>query len=66
MMWFVSIAMMSASHNIPAKFVIHCHGPTWKMTNAQDLLENTVKNILTLADEKKFKSLALPSIGSGR
>ncbi|XP_041362433.1 core histone macro-H2A.1-like isoform X1 [Gigantopelta aegis] len=59
-------AVMTLAHHIPAKFVIHCYGPTWKMTNAQELLETTVKNCLVLADGKNLKTVALPSIGSGR
>ncbi|XP_064600790.1 core histone macro-H2A.1-like isoform X2 [Liolophura sinensis] len=59
-------AAMSTGHHFPAKFVVHCNGPTWKMDNSQQLLEKAVKNCLTLADEKKLKSIAFPSIGSGR
>ncbi len=57
---------MSAGHRLPAKFVIHCAGPNWKNDNAQQLLEKTVKNCLQLADEKNLKSVAFPSVGSGR
>ena len=32
----------------------------------EELLEKTVKNCLALADDKKLKSIAFPSIGSGR
>jgi histone H2A len=34
--------------------------------DATDKLEKTVKNCLTLADQKNLKSLAIPAIGSGR
>lgn len=53
-------------HNFPAKFVIHVNSPTWSQANSQQNLEKAVKNILALADEKHLKSLALPSISSGK
>ncbi|XP_033754346.1 core histone macro-H2A.1-like isoform X2 [Pecten maximus] len=59
-------AAICPGHNFPARFVIHCHGPQWSSSNPQQLLEKTVKNCLTLADEKNLKSIAFPSIGSGR
>ncbi|KAJ8318016.1 hypothetical protein KUTeg_003107, partial [Tegillarca granosa] len=61
-----SITAISAAHNLNAKFIIHCNGPTWKTDNAQQLLDKVIKNILTLADQKNLKSIAIPSIGSGR
>ena len=59
-------AVMSAGHKLPSKYVIHCAGPTWKMDNPDQLLEKTVKSCLELADKSNMKSLAFPSIGSGR
>ena len=59
-------AAICPGHNFPAKFVIHSHGPTWKTDNAQQLLEKTIHNAFKLADEKNLKSIAFPSIGSGR
>ena len=60
------LAVMSAGHKLPSKNVIHCAGPTWKMDNPQQLLEKTVKSCLELAEKSNLKSLAFPSIGSGR
>ncbi|KAI0212103.1 Core histone macro-H2A.1 [Lamellibrachia satsuma] len=59
-------AAICPGHNFPAKFVIHCNGPSWKTTNSQQLLEKTITNCLKLADEKKLRSVAFPSVGSGR
>ncbi|XP_070595318.1 core histone macro-H2A.1 isoform X1 [Erythrolamprus reginae] len=59
-------AVVSSGHGLPAKFVIHCNSPSWGSDKCEELLEKTVKNCLALADEKKLKSLAFPSIGSGR
>ncbi|XP_069055338.1 core histone macro-H2A.1 isoform X3 [Pleurodeles waltl] len=59
-------AAISAGHGLPSKFVIHCNSPGWGSDKCEELLEKTVKNCLALADEKKLKSVAFPSIGSGR
>ncbi|XP_025083826.1 core histone macro-H2A.1-like isoform X1 [Pomacea canaliculata] len=59
-------ATICPGHNFPAKFVICCNGPTWKLDNAQSLLETAIINCLKLADSKNLKSLAVPSLGSGR
>uniref|UniRef100_A0A8C4XSW4 MacroH2A.1 histone n=1 Tax=Falco tinnunculus TaxID=100819 RepID=A0A8C4XSW4_FALTI len=60
------LAVVSAGHGLPAKYVIHCNSPGWGSDKCEELLEKTVKNCLALADEKKLKSIAFPSIGSGR
>ncbi|XP_006881307.1 PREDICTED: core histone macro-H2A.1-like [Elephantulus edwardii] len=62
----VAGAAVRAGHGLPAKFVIHCNSPVWGAGNCEELLEKTVKNCLALADDKKLKSIAFPSIGSGR
>ncbi|XP_075712429.1 core histone macro-H2A.1 isoform X2 [Rhinoderma darwinii] len=62
----VAGAAVSSGHGLPAKFVIHCNSPSWGSDQCEELLEKTVKNCLALADEKKIKSIAFPSIGSGR
>ncbi|XP_053703618.1 core histone macro-H2A.1 isoform X1 [Synchiropus splendidus] len=62
----VAGAVMSAGFGIPAKYVIHCNSPSWGSDKCEEMLDKTVKNCLALADEKKLKSVAFPSIGSGR
>ncbi|XP_031428197.1 core histone macro-H2A.1 isoform X1 [Clupea harengus] len=62
----VAGAVMTAGFGLPAKFVIHCYSPSWGTDRCEELLDKTVKNCLALADEKKLKSVAFPSIGSGR
>lgn len=61
-------AAICPGHNFPAKFVIHVNSPNWSggSGNSQQLLEKAVKNVLKLADEKNLKSIAIPSIGSGK
>lgn len=58
-------AAICPGHNFQAKFVIHVNSPSWGASNSQQLLEKATKNVLTLADEKNIKSIAIPSIGSG-
>ncbi|RXN04755.1 core histone macro- isoform X1 [Labeo rohita] len=60
------LAAMTSGYGLPAKFVIHCNSPGWGSDKCEEMLDKTVKNCLALADEKKLKSVAFPSIGSGR
>ncbi|XP_048853588.1 core histone macro-H2A.1 isoform X1 [Brienomyrus brachyistius] len=62
----VAGAALTSGCGLPAKFVIHCNSPGWGSDKCEELLDKTVKNCLALADEKKLKSVAFPSIGSGR
>ncbi|KAM9846950.1 core histone macro-H2A.1 isoform 2-T3 [Aulostomus maculatus] len=62
----VAGAVLTAGYGLPAKYVIHCNSPGWGSDKCEEMLEKTVKNCLALADEKKLKSVAFPSIGSGR
>lgn len=61
----VANTVISPGHNFPAKYVIHCHMPSYGASNATELMEKAVKNILSRADERNLKSLAIPSISSG-
>ncbi|XP_046870386.1 core histone macro-H2A.1 isoform X2 [Hypomesus transpacificus] len=61
----VAGAALTGGFGLPAKFVIHCNSPGWGSDRCEDLLDKTVKNCLALADEKKLKTVAFPSIGSG-
>ncbi|CAH3182396.1 unnamed protein product [Porites evermanni] len=59
-------AAICDGRNLKAQYVIHVHSPTWgDETESTENLDKAVKNILTLADEKNIKSIAMPSIGSG-
>lgn len=62
----VAGAAISSGFGLPAKFVIHCNSPAWGSDQCEEMLEKTVKNCLALADEQKLRSVAFPSIGSGR
>ncbi|KAM4620241.1 core histone macro-H2A.1 [Polymixia lowei] len=62
----VAGAALTAGFGLPAKYVIHCNSPAWGSDKCEEMLDKTVRNCLSLADEKKLKSVAFPSIGSGR
>ncbi|MEE6519245.1 hypothetical protein FKM82_030891, partial [Ascaphus truei] len=59
-------AALSQANGLAAKFVIHCHIPQWGSDKCEEQLEKTVKNCLSIAEEKKLKSVAFPSFPSGR
>lgn len=59
-------ATICLGHNFPARFVIFCHGPSWQTADRERVLEKTIKNCLYVADQKNLKSIAFPSVGSGR
>lgn len=58
-------AAICNGHNFPAQYVVHVHSPPWENDDSVENLEKAVKSVLTLADEKNIKSIAIPSIGSG-
>lgn len=59
-------AAICPGKNFPAKYVIHVNSPGWGSQNAQQMLDTATKNVLKLADEKNLKSIAIPSISSGK
>ncbi|XP_077350542.1 core histone macro-H2A.2 [Festucalex cinctus] len=60
-----SVAVSQAS-GMTARVVIHCNVPQWGSDKCEEHLEKTVENCLSAAEEKKFKSLAFPSLPAGR
>lgn len=59
-------AALTQSSGLAAKFVIHCHIPQWGSDKCEEQLEETIKNCLTAAEDKKLKSVAFPPFPSGR
>ncbi len=57
-------AVITKGYELPAKFVIHTVGPRFGVDD-ETLLENCYLNSLKLADEKRFESVAFPSISTG-
>ncbi|NWS63490.1 H2AW protein, partial [Chunga burmeisteri] len=62
----VAEAALTQSSGLAAKFVIHCHIPQWGSDKCEEQLEETIKNCLTAAEDKKLKSVAFPPFPSGR
>lgn len=63
-----SVEISDASTNMLCKNIIHVHSPSWDTSNQPKKINDltqVVKNILTLADTNKLKTIALPSISSG-
>jgi len=60
-------AIITAGYNLPARFVIHTVGPIWR--GGQDgedrLLATCYRNVLRLAEEHKFDTIAIPAISTG-
>ncbi|CAO2631689.1 Protein mono-ADP-ribosyltransferase PARP14 [Lemmus lemmus] len=61
-------AVISKPGNLPCHHVIHAVGPRWNRNKAQEcvsLLKRAVERSLTLAEEVKCQSIAMPAISSG-
>lgn len=55
-------AIITASHGLPCKSIIHCHPPEGSEKNAETSLGNAIKNCLKLADNNNCSSVAIPPI----
>ncbi|XP_058151669.1 protein mono-ADP-ribosyltransferase PARP14 isoform X1 [Dasypus novemcinctus] len=61
-------ATISKAGRLPYHHVIHAVGPQWKKEEAgrcERLLKKVVEESLDLAEEHKYKSIAIPAISSG-
>lgn len=61
-------AVMTAGHDLPARFVIHAVGPIWRGGRAgeTDLLESAYRESFRLAlEEGSVRSIAFPAISTG-
>lgn len=63
------MAVSDAGTKMLCSKILHVYSPSWN-TSAQAQcvadLDKAVKNILTLADANNIKTLALPSVSSGK
>ncbi|XP_063713485.1 core histone macro-H2A.1-like [Symsagittifera roscoffensis] len=55
-------AIITPSHGLPCKNIIHCNPPEGTEKNAETSLVNAIKNCLKLADNNNCSSIALPPI----
>lgn len=59
-------AVLTAGHNLPNAYVIHCLGPVYGVDKPEAvLLANCYRNALLLADKHELKSVAFPAISTG-
>ena len=60
-------ARITSGFNLPAKYIIHTPGPVWHGGDhgEDQLLANSYRNSLTLADEYGCRTVAFPSISTG-
>ena len=60
-------ARITSGFNLPAKYIIHTPGPIWHGGDhgEEQLLANSYRNSLTLADEYGCRTVAFPSISTG-
>jgi len=60
-------AVATTAGKLSAKYVIHAVGPVWRggVAGEDGLLESAYMSSLKLAEEKKLKTVAYPSISTG-
>lgn len=60
-------ARITSGFNLPAQYIIHTPGPVWHGgTHGEDqLLANSYRNSLKLADQNGCRTVAFPSISTG-
>lgn len=60
-------ARITGAFNLPAQFIIHTPGPIWRggMNGEDQLLANSYRNSLQLADQHLCRTIAFPSISTG-
>lgn len=60
-------AKITRSYHLSSKFIIHTVGPIWRGgdKNESELLAGCYLNSLTIAKDKKLKTIAFPNISTG-
>jgi O-acetyl-ADP-ribose deacetylase (regulator of RNase III) len=56
---------LTSAGDLPSRYVIHTVGPVWGEGDEDRKLRTAVQSALHLADEKGFKSVAMPAISTG-
>jgi len=59
-------AVITAAHNLPNRYVIHCLGPVYGVDLPSDsLLASCYRNALRLAEQNSIGSIAFPALSTG-
>jgi len=59
-------AVITAGHNLPNRYVIHCLGSIYGVDKPEDeLLAKCYRNAFQLAEQHKVESIAFPAISTG-
>lgn len=59
-------AVITAAHELPNRYVIHCLGPVYGRDDpADDLLADCYREALALANEHGVRSIAFPALSTG-
>ncbi len=58
---------MTKGYSLPAKHIIHTVGPVWRdgLQGEPELLQACYRNVMHIAIQNGFRSLAFPSISTG-
>lgn len=62
---YTSGAKITRAHKLKNDYIIHVVGPMNSNEKKNQLLEKTYLNLLSLADEYKIKTIAIPAISCG-
>jgi len=62
---YTSGAKITRAHKLKNDYIIHVVGPMGSNKKKYQLLEKTYLNLLSLADEYKIKTIAIPAISCG-
>lgn len=62
---YTSGAKITRAHKLKNAYIIHVVGPMDSNKKKYQLLEKTYLNLLSLADEYKIKTIAIPAISCG-
>jgi O-acetyl-ADP-ribose deacetylase (regulator of RNase III) len=58
-------AVVSGGGKLRAEYIIHAMGPRFREDGIEEKLFDTMKRVLSLAEEKGVKTLAFPAMGAG-
>jgi len=56
---------VTSGGKLKARYVIHAVGPRWGEGDEHNKLRNAIRNVLSTAASKGFRSIALPAISAG-